>query len=631
MTKSSLQIHVADTADTSSPEAMYASRCVEFAAERDRTAVLSRRLANINLSLVAAALICIGLAVWFRTAVWLAVGLGLGLGFIASYVYHGVIDRRQQRAETLRAINDEGLKRLHRDWDGLPLRQSATPAPDDSYARDLDLLGRASLIHLLGTANTPAGQGTLQGWLLEPAAHDVVTERQAAVRELARMIAFRDELAFRGRGMANAQPHYEAFVRWAEGEPWLVHHSWLVWLSRISPVLVLLTAVAQATGLITYALWLPLVALNLGLVLTVGRRVDAILDQVSARQRVFRTYAELFQLVADQSFNAPALRNIQRALSADSHRADEQMQRLGRIMALADFRMFMFYLPIQLVTLWNVHVLWLLERWQVRVGRQVGTWLEALGDLEALSALGTLAFDHPDWVFPELDVAGPPVVTAHGLGHPLLPPAACVRNDISVGPPGSFVLVTGSNMSGKSTLLRSLGVNIVLAQAGAPVCATRLHLPPLVLATSMRVEDSLEQGVSYFMAEIRRLKLVVDRAQATRLAGERTLLFLLDEILHGTNTTERQIAARQVIRHLVEQGAIGAVSTHDLALAEAPELASAAQLVHFTETYTRDATGPTLTFDYRLRPGIATSTNALKLMEIVGLPVDEPVERPAPV
>ena len=212
---------------------------------------------------------------------------------------------------------------------------------------------------------------------------------------------------------------------------------------------------------------------------------------------------------------------------------------------------------------------------------------------------------------------------AVNLGHPLLPPAACVGNDVTIGPPGTFLLVTGSNMSGKSTLLRAIGMNVVLAQAGGPVCAAALRVPPLVLTSSMRVQDSLEQGISYFMAELRRLKDVVDTAAQVGQAGERTPLFLLDEILHGTNTTERQIAARRIILHLLHLGATGAVSTHDLALADAPEFAVISQPVHFTEQFTRGADGLSMTFDYQLRPGIATSTNALKLMEMIGLPTED--------
>jgi DNA mismatch repair ATPase MutS len=172
-------------------------------------------------------------------------------------------------------------------------------------------------------------------------------------------------------------------------------------------------------------------------------------------------------------------------------------------------------------------------------------------------------------------------------------------------------------MSGKSTLLRSLGVNIVLAGAGGPVCAGSLALPPVRLWTSVRVQDSLERGVSFFMAELQRLKHIVDAARDTKTDDPR-VFYLLDEILQGTNTAERQIAARRIIRFLVDQGAIGAVSTHDLSLAEGPELTPAARPVHFAETVSRDGKGPPMTFDYKIRPGLATTTNALRLMELIG-------------
>jgi hypothetical protein len=353
---------------------------------------------------------------------------------------------------------------------------------------------------------------------------------------------------------------------------------------------------------------------------TIGRTVDNLIDGVAERQTVFATYAALFKLLGDQQLAALALQQLQRDLSAEGVRAGQQMARLGRLMALADLRGWMFFYPIQLATLWNVHVLWLLELWQRAAGARARTWLAALGDFEALAALATLAHDNPSWIFPELVGEPAPRLSARGLGHPLLAPDACVGNDVALGPPGTFLLVTGSNMSGKSTLLRAIGMNIVLAQAGGPVCAAALRVPPLALASSMRVQDSLEQGISYFMAELQRLKEVVDTAGQ---AGERTPLFLLDEILHGTNTTERQIAARRIILHLLSLGATGVVSTHDLALADAPELAVISQPVHFTEQFTRGADGLSMTFDYQLRPGIATSTNALKLMEMIGLPTED--------
>jgi DNA mismatch repair ATPase MutS len=275
-------------------------------------------------------------------------------------------------------------------------------------------------------------------------------------------------------------------------------------------------------------------------------------------------------------------------------------------------------LPAQAFLLWDLHWLSVLERWQTRHGRQVRAWLETLGQLEAACALGGLHQLHPDWAFPEIDPTGSKTLRAEGLGHPLLPPSGCVRNDLGLGPPGRALLVTGSNMSGKSTLLRAIGLNLVLAQAGSVVCARALSTAPVDLGTSFRVHDSLARGVSTFLAELARLKQVVDRATQAAAAG-RLALFLLDEILLGTNVVERQVAVATVLAHLLELGAIGAIATHDLSLADAPGLAGRLEAVHFTESYEQVDGQARMRFDYRLRPGIATSSNALELLALVGL------------
>jgi hypothetical protein len=672
-----------------SPEATYTRRSANFGARRDAYARRSSINGNISVALLAVAVICGGVWLW-RGGNLLLFASGIGwLLFAASFIHHGRVNETLRRFAELYAINQEGLARLRRDWEALPLRQPpadgherrgerrqggiygqifapfapATAARHDGaepganrtgLAADLDLLGHASLQHLLNTPATPVGLATTRDWLLEPAPHPVARARQAAVGELAGLLDFRDQVALRGRLMRGAQPGYEHFLRWAEGEPWLPHYGWLLWLARALPLLALALGLAQLAGILSQPLWLAPLAVGVVLTATIGRRVDAIIDEVAERQGVFATYAEIFGLVAAQPFAAPALADLQARLSAGGLRADQQMRRLSRLIALADLRGWMFFYPVQIATLWNVHVLWLLERWQRDAGAAARRWLLALGELEALAALATLAHDNPAWVFPELidprrntkehertgvepehrrlDVMTnlgdssydfvDSTLAATNLGHPLLPPEVCVGNDVAVGPPGRFLLVTGSNMSGKSTLLRAIGVNVTLAQAGGPVCAQALDLVPVALATSMRVQDSLEQGVSYFMAELQRLKDVVSAAERACEQGERIPLFLLDEILHGTNTAERQIAARRIILHLLDLGATGAVSTHDLSLAAAPELAERAAIVHFSEQFARGAEGLTMRFDYQLRPGIATSTNALKLMEMLGLPIE---------
>lgn len=603
-----------------SPAAGYRARKATYGAERDALQRLSSRNADLSLALVLGGLACLGAALWRGGPLWPAAAALLLGAFVVSFVHHGQVNRRLRRASELWAISEEGLRRLERDWAALPLRAPPGPPPAVALAADLDLLGHASLQHLLGAVYTPVGQATLQGWLLEPAAPAEVAARQAAVAELAPLVDWRDELSLGGRLMGGAQANYERFLDWAAGAPWLAGRAWLLWLARLLALTNLGLLAAQGLGLLRAPLWLVSGLLSYLLLCLVGRPINTIIEGLSARQSVFESYAALFDLAGRPALRAPLLVRLQAELAAGSHGAGPQMRRLARLMPLADIRNALLFTPVRVATLWDVHVLWLLERWQRTAGPHACGWLERLGELEALAALATLAHDHPDWCFPA--AADDARLSARRLGHPLLSPRRCVRNDLALGPPGHLLLVTGSNMSGKSTLLRALGLNVALAQAGGPACAEALRLPPLRLASSMRVSDSLEQGVSYFMAELRRLKQVIEQAEQTRAAGERTLLFLLDEILQGTNTAERQIAARQIIRHLLRLGAFGAVSTHDLGLADDPALDPLSQKVYLTETFTRGPDGPSMHFDYRLRPGIAPSTNALKLMELVGLPLE---------
>jgi DNA mismatch repair ATPase MutS len=298
------------------------------------------------------------------------------------------------------------------------------------------------------------------------------------------------------------------------------------------------------------------------------------------------------------------------------------LQKLQRIMRLGNGRRSSVYgIPyvfMQILWFWDFHVLERLERWQARFGAHVDDWFEAVGELEALCSLAAVASDHPQWTFPRVDLTATMMI-AERLGHPLIARDQCRRNDVRLGPPGTFLLVTGSNMSGKSTLLRALGVNAILAEAGAPVCATALTMPRVELATSMRVTDSLNEGVSFFLAELHRLKEIVQRSAELAEAKDRRLLFLLDEILQGTNSAERHIAVAEVIGHLLDRPTLGAVSTHDLELANEPELAQRCQTVHFREQFTEHNGQRAMSFDYVLREGVSPTTNALKLLELVGL------------
>jgi hypothetical protein len=628
------------------PQVVYQERCRQFGLQRDHHARLSQQTGIRNVVLFFSALFCLFIAAFGGLWPFFFVAVALFAAFVASFMQLGKTNLAVRRYAEYVKINSEGLSRLSRNWRELPLRQPKGEPPEvEAYVADLDLLGHASLQHLLCTPTTGSGLSILRSWLVRPSDAPEVRARQSVVSELAPMIDFRDDFELSGRLMGDASESvYEVFLRWVESGPWLSRRPALIWESRILPLLTVgLLALQLFTHLVPYPLWLAPLAINILLNQQQGKVVDELLDQVSDRQRVFQPYSDLFALVSGQSFTSPRLQELVGKLSAGGRRADEQMGRLARILQFGDLRRSLISPVLQAVLLWNFHTLWLLEGWQRDNARHAREWLQALGTLEAYAALATLGYDHPDWAFPEVttddDEVGEattgrrgPVLQARNVGHPLLPDEVCVGNDVSIGPAGTFLLVTGSNMSGKSTLLRAIGTNIVLAQAGGPVCASWLRLAPVTLTTSIRVQDSLEHGVSYYMAELQRLKQVVDTSLQARDSGATsTPLFLLDEILHGTNTSERQIAAQHIISYLLSIGATGAVSTHDLTLAHAPQFADVSTLVHFTEHFERDTDGrPSMSFDYKLRPGLATSTNALKLMEIVGLPLPKPAPAASP-
>jgi DNA mismatch repair ATPase MutS len=292
------------------------------------------------------------------------------------------------------------------------------------------------------------------------------------------------------------------------------------------------------------------------------------------------------------------------------------MAALERIVGFVDARHNeVFRFVIGPLLMWDVHCAVALSRWRARAGRRVRRWLEVIGDTEALASLAAFAFEHPGFGWPEPSAV--PLLEASGLAHPLIPADRRVGNDVHLPEAGRALVVTGSNMSGKSTLLRTIGINAVLAFAGAPVCARSMRIGPMRIATSMRVQDSLSQGVSHFYAEILRLKRIVDWA-AQRDAD--AVLFLLDEILHGTNSRERVRGASAVVRDLLAHGAMGVVSTHDLGItALERHLPGRVHNAHFEE----QVDGTDMTFDYLLRPGIVQSSNALRLMRAVGIPVDD--------
>jgi hypothetical protein len=521
-----------------------------------------------------------------------------------------------------------GLARLAGEWkrDTAAGERFSKGAAEHPYADDLDLFGRGSLFQLVDRTATRKGEELLAEWLLGALDGDLPSrtrERQEAVRELSRLHDLREKLAVSGAMLGDDKPDPSPFGAWAAE----VHASGASPGLRVAAFVVPLTTLTLLVlgQLHVVPMGVFAVPLVVGLVLTRSfrSRADKALAAASSKESALGRYGEMLARIEGASFSSAALVALRKVLVSEAGvSATTEMKRLGRIVGFVDARENEFFrIFVSPVLLWDVHCALALETWRARVGRAAPSWFTALSEMEAYASLATFAFENPSFAYPELREE--PVFEAKKLGHPLLPPGKRVGNDVSFAGRGASLVVTGSNMSGKSTLLRALGTNAVLARTGAPVCADRLVLGRFSVATSMRVRDSLDDGVSRFYAELKKLKIVLDLARKTK-ESEVCAFYLLDEILHGTNTRERLIGARALVNELVACGAVGAVSTHDLALGDLEdEHAGKVRNVHFEE----QVEGEVMTFDYALRKGVVQSSNALRLMRIVGLDVIAPDDR----
>ncbi|MEZ4260976.1 MAG: DNA mismatch repair protein MutS [Polyangiaceae bacterium] len=622
------------------PNEVHARRRDERQRDVDELSGRASRVSTVRLVVAIAIIALVAAIVWapLPRSAWGAVA-ALVLAFIGLVIVHARIHARRDRALAAVLFNTRALDRMSGKWRAFSSNGERWEPAAHPYADDLDVVGRASLFQLLDATSTRYGEEILARWLLgEPRAGAAATdddkraigawaadmgrvrERQAAVRDLADRVGLREAMAVAGSLLAEAKPDPRSFVVWArmvqQGGGVAPIAGWLRIVAFVLPVLTIGLFVLGLFGKVPRMAFLAPYAASMAVLGGLRPRIGPMLSAASSREAALSRYAELLSLVERESFDAPMLASLKKDLAESGSSATEEMQRLATIVSFVDAReneVFRFMIAPALM--WDAWCALALERWRGRAGKAVGKWFAVLAQMEALASLAGFSFERPDHVFPELvdDV----VYEADALGHPLIDAATRVANDVRLEGAGTALIVTGSNMSGKSTLLRAMGVAVVLAAAGAPVCAKRMRIGPLRVATSMRVSDSLEEGTSRFYAELKKLKLVLDMARD----GGGPVLFLLDEILHGTNTRERLIGARALVRELVALGALGAVSTHDLALAELEaELASHgkhAANVHFQE----QVEGEVMTFDYKLRPGVVQSTNALRLMKIVGLDV----------
>ena len=608
----------------SDPRGVYQDFLQQRRAEIAQRELLHRRMGYGQLGLAAAA----GLIVWLALAgggvsiLWV---LAPGALFAALVVVHENVLRDLERRRRAARYFEKGLARLDGDWAGTGEPGDRHLDPAHPYAADLDLFGKGSIFELLSTARTRIGEDMLAGWLLHRAPPEVVRERQAAVEELRGRVDLREELAVLAEE-ARKGVDPAALAEWGEAASEFRN-------GKMTPVVWMMTAV----GLSGFAaLWLHLLWLaNLvrmsdqadalvrdGFLIAVGitgwflyrnhARMSRVVSGVEEAAHELGLLSEVLVRIERERFHAPMLARMHGSLQSQGAPPSKRLARLRRLVELLDSRDNVIVRVLEPFILWTPHLALHVEEWRAQSGPVVRRWLQAAGEMEALCSLASHAFEHPADPFPEF-VSDGPWIDAQGIGHPLIAEDKVVRNDVQLGGALRLLVVSGSNMSGKSTLLRTLGVNAVLAQAGAPVRARRLRISPLAVGASIRVSDSLQGGVSRFYAEILRLRQILDLA-----VGGPPVLFLIDEFLHGTNSHDRRIGAAALARGLVSRGAIGLITTHDLALAEvAEELGERACNVHFAD-HIEDGK---IHFDYVMRPGVVRKSNAIELMRQVGLEI----------
>jgi hypothetical protein len=570
----------------------------------------------------AAAVVWLALVEHAFSIAWTLVPIAV---FAALLIIHDRLLRKLERRKRAARFFEKALARLNGEWSGAGEPGDRYLTPEHPYAVDLDLFGKGSLFELLSTARTHIGEDTLARWLLAPAAPETVRARQEAVTELRPRLDLREDLAIAGEE-ARTGVDPISLAAWGEAPAAMQNRGLQVAIRLLTALgvggaLALFVWLFGVVGILRLPSGLDALARDLALaVLLVNglflhnhrKATGAVVQAVEEAAHELGLLSEVLVRLERERFQSATLAALGQSLDAEGEPPSRRIARLNRLMERLDSRDHVIVRVLEPFLLWTMHAALGVENWRRHSGGTVRRWLTATGEMEALCAFAGYAFDHPEDPFPEFAENGV-CLEAEGVCHPLIPPERGVRNDVRLGGARRVLVVSGSNMSGKSTLLRTLGVNVVLAQAGAPVRARRLRLSPLAVGASIRLSDSLQGGVSRFYAEILRIRQILDST-----AGALPVLFLIDEFLAGTNSHDRRIGAEALVRGLVDRGAVGLVTTHDLALADIAEaLGERAANVHFED----HLEGGKILFDYAMQPGVVRKSNALELMRSVGLEI----------
>ena len=536
--------------------------------------------------------------------------------FIAGVIIHNKLSMVVKKAKTLLTINREGLLRVQNNWSDFPLTGDEFLDSNLPHLTDLNILGKNSLFQMMQLTSTWHGAKRLAEWLSFCGDYSIIPHRQQAVKEVCSRISMRQHLLMEGRILGETL-NPDRFLEWVKTPSFLTNNKWVVVLQRI-----LVSSTLFFIGLFYFfdipPFWIVGVFIQTIVFLVTVKKCRSHYIPVLNRDSLFLSYGEMFKLLEGERFEAEYLKNLKSKLIINNKSISWQMEKLQRINSSLCLCYSSFYFPMNILLLWDIYFLYKLEQWKEDMGSSIEPLFDILGEMEALSSIAGFSYDNPKYVFPIISHEGVPLL-AEDIGHPLIPERERVCNSFQIPSEGFVGLITGSNMSGKSTFIRTIGINLILAFAGATVVARKFIARPCVVMTCIGTHDSLSDHISHFYAEVKRIKTIFNAIypQGIELSSM-PVCYLIDEIFSGTNTKERFIASEGVILKLAESKSFGLLTTHDLDLAALESKSHNINNYHFQDGI--DEKGE-MYFSYRINNGMVRSTNALKILKIAGLDV----------
>ncbi len=597
-------------------ETIYNTYKVTIDENLKRIQLLKRKihiLGTIRLLIVIAAMITMGIMGVAQWIYWPLVTVIYAIPFVFFMVWHNRLAYRRSYAEEMMQLCEGELKALDYDFsafDGAPDKADAV----HSFSFDLDLFGERSFFQSINRTVTHGGREKLSGWFINPLTNKAtILQRQKAIEELSSLTTIRQHFYVTGQlnpGNKDDIKQLPALLGTSVGLKYPLLWKTLIW---VIPILWVILITGYAFGLVDIAIPVIFFFFSMFIANAKRKQINRLHKSIDKIEKIISVYSRLMKIVENQPFESPMLKDIQKHLLANNLTASQAIGLLSRHLGTFDQRDNKVIMLLNIFILRDFRILFNLENWKKANACYINQWIDALTEFDALASLAGFAYNHPGYSYPEI-ADNYFIFSGKGLGHPLIHRDICVRNDISIKKHPSFMIITGANMAGKSTYLRTVGLNFVLACIGSPVCANSLTVYPANLVTSLRTSDSLIENESYFFAELKRLKMIIDRLQS----GEE-LFIILDEILKGTNSIDKQKGSLALVRQFITYDTCGIIATHDLVLGtleqEFPDLIK-------NYRFEADITDDKLTFTYTLREGIAQNMNAYFLMQKMGITMD---------